>query len=97
MWYQHPIVTRRREPGAAASCSFGTGGEAIELDRIEELVIARPPTPEEAEELELPPGTAVVVLRETSYDTDNRAVEISDVTLPGDRTEMLFTPPLERW
>ncbi len=69
----------------------------IELDRIEELVIARPPTPEEAEELELPPGTAVIVLRKTSYDTDNRAVEISDVTLPGDRTEMLFTTPLERW
>jgi GntR family transcriptional regulator len=69
----------------------------IELDRIEELIIARPPTPEEAEELELPPGTAVIVLRKTSYDTDNRAVEISDVTLPGDRTEMLFTTPLERW
>ncbi len=69
----------------------------IELDRIEERVIARPPTPEEAEELELPPGTAVIVLRKTSYDTDNRAVEISDVTLPGDRTEMLFTTPLERW
>ncbi|WP_327740176.1 GntR family transcriptional regulator [Streptomyces nojiriensis] len=69
----------------------------IELDRIEELITARPPTPEEAEELELPPGTSVIVLRKTSYDTDNRAVEISDVTLPGDRTEMLFTTPLERW
>jgi GntR family transcriptional regulator len=69
----------------------------IELDRIEERITARPPTPEEAEELELPPGTSVIVLRKTSYDTDNRAVEISDVTLPGDRTEMLFTTPLERW
>ncbi|MFE5729295.1 GntR family transcriptional regulator [Streptomyces sp. NPDC056528] len=69
----------------------------IELERIEERVTARPPTPEEAEELELPPGTSVIVLRKTSYDLDNRAVEISDVTLPGDRTEMLFTTPLERW
>ncbi|MEV6395380.1 GntR family transcriptional regulator [Streptomyces sp. NPDC051907] len=69
----------------------------IELSRIDERVTARPPTVEEAEELELPPGTAVLVLRKTSYDIDDRAVEISDVTLPGDRTEMLFTTPLERW
>ncbi|MGW1076543.1 GntR family transcriptional regulator [Streptomyces sp. NPDC002537] len=69
----------------------------IELDRIEERVTARPPTPEEAEELELTPGTAVILLRKTSYDTDNRPVEISDITLPGDRTEMVFTTPLERW
>ncbi|MET9801855.1 GntR family transcriptional regulator [Streptomyces sp. NPDC006368] len=69
----------------------------IELDRIEERVTARPPTPEEAEELELPPGTSVIVLRKISYDTDDRAAEISDVTLPGDRTELLFTTHLERW
>jgi GntR family transcriptional regulator len=69
----------------------------IELDRIEEHVSARPPTPEEAEELDLGHGTAVLILRKTSYDTDNRVVEMSDVTLPGDRTEMLFTTPLERW
>jgi GntR family transcriptional regulator len=69
----------------------------IELDRIEERINARPPTPEEAEELELPPGTSVIVLRKISYDTHNRAVEISDVTLSGDRTEMLFTTHLERW
>ncbi|MCK7626875.1 GntR family transcriptional regulator [Streptomyces sp. RS10V-4] len=69
----------------------------IELDRIEERITARPPTPEEAEELELPPGTSVIVLRKISYDTDDRAVEISDVTLAGDRTELFFTTPLERW
>lgn len=69
----------------------------IELDRIEERVTARPPTPEEADELELPPGTAVVLLRKTSYDINDRVVELSDVTLPGDRTEMLFTTSLERW
>lgn len=69
----------------------------IELDRIEERVTARPPTPEEAEELELPPGTSVLMTRKTSYATDGRAVEISDITLPGDRTEMLFVTPLERW
>ncbi|MFF2651702.1 GntR family transcriptional regulator [Streptomyces sp. NPDC058045] len=69
----------------------------IEIDRVEERVTARPPTAEEAEELGLPPGTAVLVLRKTSYDTEGRVVEMSDVTLPGDRTEMLFTTHLERW
>ncbi|MFG2397534.1 GntR family transcriptional regulator [Streptomyces lydicus] len=69
----------------------------IEVDRVEERVTARPPTPEEAEELELPSGTSVLVLRKTSYDLDDRAVDVSDVILPGDRTELLFITPLERW
>lgn len=69
----------------------------IELDRVEERVTARPPTPEEAAELELPPGTSVLALRKTSIDLDDRVVDVSDVVLPGDRTELLFTTPLERW
>ncbi|OAR24220.1 transcriptional regulator [Streptomyces sp. ERV7] len=69
----------------------------IEVDRVEERVTARPPTPEEAEELELPPGTSVLILRKKSIDIDDRVVDVSDVTLPGDRTELLFTTPLERW
>ncbi len=69
----------------------------IELDRVEERLTARPPTPEEAAELELPPGTSVLLLRKTSYDTAGRVVEVAHVTLPGDRTEAVFTTPLERW
>jgi GntR family transcriptional regulator len=69
----------------------------IELDRIEERVLARPPAPDEAEELGLPPGTALIVLAKTSYDTTGRVVEHSFVRLPGDRTELTFVTPLERW
>jgi GntR family transcriptional regulator len=69
----------------------------IEVDRVEERFTARPPTPEEAQELELPSGTSVILLRKTSYDTDGRVVDVSDVTLPGDRTELLFVTTLERW
>jgi GntR family transcriptional regulator len=69
----------------------------IEIDRVEERVTARPPTSEEAAELGLPPGTSVLVLHKTCYDTGNRVVETSRVVLPGDRTELLFTTPLERW
>ncbi|MEW2548881.1 GntR family transcriptional regulator [Streptomyces sp. NPDC047002] len=81
-------------PGGTQSQLFTLG---IELSRLDERVTARPPTPEEAEELELPPGTSVIDLRKTSYDTTGRVVELSDVILPGDRTEMHFTTPLERW
>ncbi|MFF4474806.1 GntR family transcriptional regulator [Streptomyces sp. NPDC001599] len=69
----------------------------VELDRVEERLTARPPTPEEAAALDLPPGTSVILLRKTSYDTGGRVVDVSDVTLPGDRTELLFTTRLERW
>ncbi|NUK14739.1 GntR family transcriptional regulator [Streptomyces lunaelactis] len=69
----------------------------IELDRIVERVTARPPTFEETDELGLQGGVAVVVLRKTSIDTDGRVVEVSDVTMPGDRTELIFTTPLTRW
>ncbi|MFC4515384.1 GntR family transcriptional regulator [Streptomyces ehimensis] len=81
-------------PGGTQNQLFTLG---IELDRIEERVTARPPTPEEAEELELPHGTALILLRKTSYDTNGRVVELSDIALPGDRTEMTFTTSLERW
>jgi GntR family transcriptional regulator len=81
-------------PGGTQSQLFSVG---IELGRMEERFRSRPLTAEEAEELELPPGTAVIVLSKTSYDTDGRAVEHSDVTLPGDRTEMTFTTYLDRW
>ncbi|GAB2863405.1 hypothetical protein GCM10027074_33320 [Streptomyces deserti] len=69
----------------------------IEVDRVEERVTARPPTPREASELDLPPGAPVILLRKTAYDTDNRVVDICEVTLPGDRTELVFTTVLERW
>ncbi|WP_405743440.1 GntR family transcriptional regulator [Streptomyces sp. NBC_01525] len=69
----------------------------IELDRIEERIMARPPTAEEAEELGLQKGVSVFQLRKISTDTTDRVVEVSDVILPGDRTEMVFTTPLARW
>ncbi|MFF2805685.1 GntR family transcriptional regulator [Streptomyces sp. NPDC058000] len=86
--------TKEPWPGGSQSQLHSVG---IELDRVEERVTARPPTPEEAEELELPPGTSVLVLRKVSYDTDRRAVDVTDVILPGDRTELVFTTLLERW
>jgi len=86
--------TKEPWPGGTQNQLFTVG---IELSRIEERITARPASAEEAEELALPPGTSVIILRKTSFDTTGRPVEISDVTNPGDRTEMLFTTHLERW
>ncbi|MBD0841088.1 UTRA domain-containing protein [Streptomyces sp. TRM68416] len=69
----------------------------IEVDRVEERVTARPPTPQEARELQLPAGAPVILLHKTSYDIHDRVVDVSHITLPGDRTELLFTTHLERW
>jgi GntR family transcriptional regulator len=68
----------------------------IELDRIEDEISARPPTAEEAEELNIPPGIAVLVVRKISTDVNDRVVEISDIVLPGDRTTIAHTTRLTR-
>jgi GntR family transcriptional regulator len=36
-------------------------------------------------------------LRSRITDVRGRAVDVSDITLPGDRTELLFVTQLERW
>lgn len=81
-------------PGGTQSQLHAIG---IEPDRVEERVLARPPAAEEAAELGLPPGTSLIVLSKTLYDTTGRVVEHSFVRLPGDRTEMTFVTQLERW
>jgi GntR family transcriptional regulator len=81
-------------PGGTQSQLHTVG---IELGRIVDRVVARPPSAGEAEELALPPGTSVIALRKFSYDIEDRLVEVSDLILPGDRTELLFVTPLERW
>ncbi|MFF1792723.1 GntR family transcriptional regulator [Kitasatospora sp. NPDC058263] len=81
-------------PGGTQNQLFTVG---IELDRIVETFRARPPTPEETEELGLPGGVSVVVLRKTCIDTTDRVVEVADVILPGDRTKMVYTTKLNRW
>jgi GntR family transcriptional regulator len=70
----------------------------VELDRVvERIIVARPPTQEEAKSLGMSPGMAVIILRKACVDTNGRVVEVSYITLPGDRTELTFVTPLARW
>jgi len=52
---------------------------------------------EEVDAPEIGAGVAVLVLRKISYDTDDRPVEVADVVMPGDRTELVYTTDLKRW
>lgn len=81
-------------PGGTQNQLYTIG---VELDRVEERITARPPTAEEAGELGLGKGVSVITLRKISADTEGRVVEVSDITLSGDRTELVFTTPLTRW
>lgn len=69
----------------------------VELSQITEYVTARPPTSTENELLEIDKGVSVLCIRKVSEDLHNNVVEVSDIFLPGDRTELVYTTKLEEW
>ncbi|MBE1486240.1 UTRA domain-containing protein [Plantactinospora soyae] len=69
----------------------------VELARVEDRIRTRPPSPDEAEMLDLEPGTSVLALRKISVDVTGRVVEVADALFPGHRTELVYATPLKRW
>lgn len=69
----------------------------IEIDRIDDGIRTRLATPVEARKLGIPVGSAVLLLDKTSVSTHGEVVEHSHVVLPGERTELRYSVPLERW
>ncbi|MEI5136684.1 GntR family transcriptional regulator [Streptomyces libani] len=69
----------------------------IEIDRIDDGVRTRLATQAEARKLGIPVGSAVILLDKTSVSTDGDVVEFSHVVLAGERTELQYSVPLERW
>ncbi|MDF3292231.1 UTRA domain-containing protein [Streptomyces silvisoli] len=86
--------TKEPWPGGTQSQLYTVG---IEVDQVVEHVTARPATADEAAELGLPDGAPVMALRKVSTDVTGRVVDVSEVVLPGDRTELVFTTRLPRW
>lgn len=66
----------------------------IEIHVVVDRVRARPPTLLESDSMALDEGVSVFEIRKTMRDPDGRVVEISDVVLPGDSTELLYTTEL---
>lgn len=69
----------------------------IEIDRLENSIIAIQPTTRQRQDWDMPPGVPLLCLRSRSVDTDGRTVEISDSTYPADRTEITYSHKLKRW
>lgn len=81
-------------PGGSMHQFFTVG---VEIAEITDQISARPPTTQEAELLDLDPGTAVVVVKKSAFGTTGELVEFSDIVLPGDRYELLYRIPLKPW
>jgi GntR family transcriptional regulator len=97
-------VAARNPDLLKAECEPWPGGTqhqlytiGIELEEITEHVTARPPTTAETELLGMAGGTALICIRKISTDTTRTVAEISDIFLPGDRTELVYTTKLEPW
>lgn len=90
------LLEQDREPWAGGTQHqlFTVG---IEVDRIEDRIIARAPTAEEALRLEVDPGTPVILIRKITFSTDGDVVEMADIVLPSDRAELRYSTSLERW
>ncbi len=66
----------------------------IRLDHAVEQITARCPNGEEAELLAIAPGSPVLSVLVTAYDATGRAIQVSDLVLPGQRHEIRDAYPL---
>ncbi|MDX3006752.1 GntR family transcriptional regulator [Kribbella solani] len=63
--------------------------------RYTELVKTRMPTREETTALQLGTGVPVLVVQRIAYDSNDRPVEVNEMTLTGDRYELLYEIPAD--
>jgi GntR family transcriptional regulator len=66
----------------------------IRLDHAVEQITARGPRGDETELLGLAPGSPVLSVTVTAYDATGRAIQVSDIVLPGQRHEIRDAYPL---
>jgi GntR family transcriptional regulator len=87
-----PVADPEREPWPG-----GTPAQADSLGhpivRVEEDVTSRMPTPEEAELLEVPPGTPVLAITRRML-AEQLVVEVAHIVLPADRVVLAYTTDL---
>ncbi|WEH43986.1 GntR family transcriptional regulator [Streptomyces sp. AM 2-1-1] len=69
----------------------------VEVDKIVDYVTAVMPTDEEVAEQDIPPAVPVIQIRKVTYATTGQIVEVADIPLPADRSELIYETKLERW
>ncbi|WP_171904175.1 GntR family transcriptional regulator [Streptomyces abyssalis] len=77
-----------------AEIPLGLQAAGIRLAHITERVTTRPPTQDEADRLNLPPGATVLEIERTSIDDRGRVAEGACFVSPGDRIEVVFSTAL---
>lgn len=89
-----PVMLPERGPmaGRGVTERMGTIGQRIVT--ATEVVSARPVMQDEAERVQVSPGTIVIVIQRT-YWTAERPVETADIVVPIDRYELLYVIPVE--
>jgi GntR family transcriptional regulator len=94
---QNPdLLEARREPwpGGTMHQLYTVG---VELGRIDDHITASTPTAEEQQQFDIPTGVPLLRIRKISYAVDGRAVEVADIPVSAERTELIYRTPLERW
>jgi GntR family transcriptional regulator len=81
-------------PGGTAHQLWTVG---IEIDRIAKEITARMPTTVEAQKWGLPDGVPLLCGQQTTYDIEDRVVEVSIAQYPADRAKLRFCTHYERW
>lgn len=87
-----PIEAVDTGPGGAYARLEDAGHR---LGHFDEAVSARMPTRDETSVLQLPQGTPVIRVTRVAYAEDGRAVEVNDMTLMGDRYELIYQIPAD--
>lgn len=64
-----------------------------QLHHFVERVTSRLASDAEASALQLPPGSPVLAITRTAYDTNDTPVEINDMVLAADRYELIYELP----
>lgn len=65
----------------------------VRITTVDEIVSARPPTPDEQAVLTVPTGVPMIAIQRT-YSADGRPVETADIAAPGDRYELHYGIPV---
>jgi DNA-binding GntR family transcriptional regulator len=83
------------EEGAAVGVVARMDAIGVRIDETVERITARPAIEVEARELQLPLRGQFVFVIERTYYAAGRPVETADITIPGDRYELVYRFPVD--
>jgi GntR family transcriptional regulator len=89
-----PVMLPERGPMTGRGVTERMASIGQRIVTATEVVSARPVMQDEAERIQVSPGTIVIVIQRT-YWTAEQPVETADIVVPIDRYELLYVIPVE--